>query len=102
MSFRADPSSLDAFAAVLEGLVDDTAAAKDYLHKHLSYDYGDARMFASIASASNDTKSAVSDSLDRLIEVVTKSAAELHKSAQMYRSTDDTEERRLDATCPSK
>jgi hypothetical protein len=98
MSFKANPASLDAFATVLEGLGDDVTAAKDYLHKHLSYDYGDARMFANIANASNDTKSAVSASLDRLADVVAKSAQELKKSAQMYRATDDAEERRLDAT----
>ena len=102
MAFRVDPSSLDTFAAVLEGLGDDVTAAKDYLHKHLSYDYGDARMFANIANANNDTKSAASGSLDRLADVVAKSAAELHKSAQMYRGTDDNEEQRLDATYPSK
>ena len=102
MSFRADPSSLDTFAAVLEALGDDVTVAKDYLHKHLSYDYGDARMFANIANANNDTKSAVSGSIERLAEVVAKSAVELHKSAQMYRGTDDNEERRLDATYPSK
>lgn len=98
MSFRADPASLDTFATVLEGLGDDVTAAKEYLHKYLSYDYGDARMFANIANANNDTKSAVSSSLDRLSEVVVKSAQELRKSAQMYRTTDDAEERRLDAT----
>ncbi|MGI5505006.1 hypothetical protein [Lentzea sp. CA-135723] len=102
MSFKAEPSSLDTFAAVLEGLGGDVAAAKDYLHKHLSYDYGDARMFANIANANNDTKTAVNDSLARLADVVVKSAAELHKSARMYRNTDDNEERRLDATYPSK
>ncbi|MGW6446559.1 type VII secretion target [Lentzea sp. NPDC055074] len=102
MDFKVEPSSLDTFAAVLEGLAGDVTAAKDYLHKHLSYDYGDARMFANIANANNDTRSAVSGSLDRLADVVAKSAAELHKSAQMYRATDDKEERRLDATYPSK
>ncbi|MFC3891426.1 type VII secretion target [Lentzea rhizosphaerae] len=102
MSFKADPSSLDTFATVLEGLSDDVASAKDYLHKHLSYDYGDARMFANIANANNDTKSAVSGSLDRLADVVAKSSQELRKSAQMYRGTDDNEERRLDATYSTK
>ncbi|WP_439661379.1 hypothetical protein ACSHWB_07695 [Lentzea sp. HUAS TT2] len=102
MNFRAEPSSLDTFATVLEGLVADVTAAKDYLHKHLSYDYGDARMFANIANANNDTKSAIAGSLDRLADVVAKSAAELHKSAQMYRTTDDNEERRLDAAYPTK
>lgn len=48
------------------------------------------------------TKTAVSGSLDRLADVVAKSAQELHKSAQMYRATDDNEERRLDATYPAK
>lgn len=55
MSFKADPAILDAFATVLEGLGGDVKAARDYLHKYLSYDYGDARMFANIANANNDT-----------------------------------------------
>lgn len=102
MSFKANPPSLDAFATVLEGLGGDVKAARDYLHQHLSYDYGDARMFANIANANNDTKAAVSASLDRLADVVAKSAQELHKSAQMYRNTDDSQEQRLDATYSAK
>ncbi|HEX7305708.1 hypothetical protein [Lentzea sp.] len=101
MSFKTDPVSIDSFATVLEGLVADVTAAKGYLHKHLSYDYGDARMFANIANANNETKAAVSASLDRLADVVAKSAQELHNSARMYRATDDREERRLDATYPA-
>lgn len=102
MGFKAEWQRLDAFAGQLDKLAADVSAAKDYLHKHLSYDYGDARMFFTIASSNNDTKAAVSDSLARLAEVVTKSAGELRKSAQMYRVTDDAQEQRLDKTYPSK
>ena len=102
VAFKADPSSIDAFGAVLGGLGDDVVAAKEYPHKHLSYDYGDARLFFTIANADNDAKSAVSGSLDQLMNVVAKSAEEPRKTAAVYRGTDDEEEKRLDSTYPSK
>jgi hypothetical protein len=97
-----DPPHLDTFATALDGLAGDAAAAMTYLHKHLSYNYGDSGMFPTIANANNDTKEAVSSSLERLKDVVTKSAEELRKASKMYVATDDKEERRLDATYPSK
>jgi hypothetical protein len=102
MGYKAEWPRLNTYADVLDGLAADVAAAHEYLNKHLSYDYGDARMFFTIASSNNDTKAAVTDSLTRLSEVVTKSAAELRKTAEMYKVTDDEQEKLLDKTYPSK
>lgn len=101
MGFRVQPEGLDAFASLLKGLQDDVKKAHEYLNQHLSYDYGDARMFATIANANNDTKAAVGDNLKHLDQLLSASAGELEKSATVYRETDANEERRLDATYPS-
>ncbi|SFT06843.1 hypothetical protein [Saccharopolyspora flava] len=101
MGFRVQPEGLDTYASLLKGLQDDLKTAQDYLNQHLSYDYGDARMFATIANANNATKAAVGDNLKHLDQLLSASAGELVKSANMYRETDANEERRLDETYPS-
>ncbi|MQA85805.1 MAG: hypothetical protein GEV03_14590 [Streptosporangiales bacterium] len=96
--FLARPEAIDAFANQVGGLEDDTGTAKNYVHQHLSIDYGDARMFFTVAQACNDVKDAVVSSLNRLGTICNASAQELHKSAKMYRTTDKEEAARLDKT----
>lgn len=102
MAFRVEPEKINAFAERLKGLQDDVAKAQEYLDAHLSYGYGDARMFATIANANEDTKATVKDNLGHLDKLVTSSSGELEKVAKMYRDTDAEEERRLDNIYPSE
>lgn len=101
MAFRVEPEKIDAYAELLKGLKDDVAKAQEYLNTHLSYGYDDARMFATIANANEDTKTVVKENLEHLDKLVTSSSDELEKASKMYQETDTAEERRLDSIYPS-
>lgn len=100
MGFRVEPDRIDSFASLLRGLQDDVQKAQEYLNEHLSYGYGEARMFATIANANTDTKAAVGENIDHLGQLVSASARELENSVQMYRDTDSEAERKLDEIYP--
>lgn len=102
MDFSVRPEAIDTFANQVTALRGDAGTAKNYIHQHLSIDYGDARMFFTAAQTCDEVKNAVLASLDQLEKICGASAGELHKTATMYRKTDKTQAGKLDETYPTR
>lgn len=98
MGFKADPGSIGKFSENMDGLVGVANSAKNYAEDWLDITGSDSRMFATVAGAAADAKTALMDNYQRLAKVQQTAAVELDKAANMYRDTDNAEAERLDGT----
>ncbi|SFB00939.1 Excreted virulence factor EspC, type VII ESX diderm [Amycolatopsis marina] len=98
MGFKVEPKSIGTFSEKMDGLVVDANAAKTYAEDWLSIEGSDARIFATIAGAAEEAKSALSENYERLAKIQGTAAVELDKAATMYDNTETAEAERIDGT----
>jgi hypothetical protein len=103
MNFYVDPAKIDAYQLLLTDLAGQTGPARDYVHTHLHLSLQQKGMagqglWALAISRIGEASDAVNANLERLHTLSTASAAELARTATMYRNTDRANAERLDRT----
>lgn len=98
MSFRVDPESVARFGRVVGDLRDDARVAGEYAGEHLAVRPEQSGLFLQVIQTAEQVRSLLERNYQQLYGVVDESAAELHSTAALYRTVDDGEAARLDAT----
>ncbi|WP_197321102.1 type VII secretion target [Saccharomonospora sp. NB11] len=101
MGFKVEPASITKFGEQIDELKTDAKAAQVYAEDHLQIDGGDARMYATAASAAADASALLTENYERLAKIVETAAIELDKAATMYAETDREKAEQLDSTYPT-
>ncbi|MFJ8363653.1 hypothetical protein [Streptomyces sp. NPDC093984] len=101
MAFEVKPDDLDGYSRQVERAAEDVHQAQEYIKK-----YGDMGavtgqgLFLWATGMHSQAMDGVNDVVTRLHGLLTASAKELSKSAEYYRTTDQDQASKLDATYP--
>lgn len=95
--FSVDPDRVDDWGAAVRNLVPDARLATSYAQTHLPLHGLRTGLFGAAADAVEHARAAMVDASTALDRLLSASAAELVRAADMYRSTDHAEAARLDA-----
>lgn len=99
MTFTVNEKYLDEFASRLGDLRGQAGRAGDYARAEVDLPDGlDGIMYAHVAGANASMVSALGGLFDRLGTLCQASAAELRRTAETYRATDEARAAALDAT----
>lgn len=97
MSFTVKHDEVRKFGHNVGNLSADADKATGYTQDHLSIDYGDGRMFFTVAQTANEVRAALEANYKQLSRLVDGCEIEVTKAANLYRDTDDAAAARADA-----
>lgn len=97
---RVEPADLDALATKLNDLADSSSSANKYIAEWLNMPTSSGRLFFNVIQSIHEVRERLEGNYDNLGRLTRASSAEIARSAQTYRTTDQTTAEALDRSYP--